>query len=271
MQIRRRPTRYALLTLVLMVTVTPRLLLPQSNDQSQDQSDDRDWIYPLDQGPDSEPDWVRPDDGTAPVESLDTVTRAVVAAQAHSFEFDAKMDAIRYLAEQLEAGAVAPRDPAAVEILSFLALERYQHEIRRDGRLINDYPIVRAEAIRLLGAVGGDSARLTIRRVLTVEQDPYVLGVAVRAAAVSSDVPDQELFQRLTYLVGQMNARQTPDNSLAQAIVSSVLEMQQRLGRIDDPDLFRAIISIAQGSYNYGIREQALDLIDLLRTQDRPQ
>lgn len=261
-----------ILTLVRLLAAIVLCIVPiLSFAQSSEAPDAPDWIESIDQQPEAESDWVRPEGLEEQTPPLDPTTATVIAAYARSFEFDAKRSAIRMISERYSAGTLGAEDVRATEILSFLALERYEREIRREGRLINDFPMVRAEALQLLGAMGGTQAGVTIQRALVVERDPYVLSVAVRAAAHTTPDSAGELLGRLTVLVERMNAQSRPDNNLAQAVVQAVVEIHNRIGRIDSPELFRALISIAQGSYGYSVRQEALSVVDLLRRQDLPE
>lgn len=230
-----------------------------------------DWIQPADTQPEATGDWVRPPDGDARAPVLGNQAAVVLRSQAYRIDMDAKLAVIRTLESIHESEEIPPSDELAVEILSFLATEAFDYQVRRDGRVINDFPLVRAQAVYLLGAIGGPAASATVKRVLLHEEDSYVLAAAVSAAAASARHADPELLERMTLLVQRMNALRRPDNALALSVIRAVRELHTRAGPIDDPDLFRSLIAIAQGGYAASVRRDAVEVIDLLRKQYESQ
>ena len=229
-----------------------------------------DWIQTTDVQPETDGDWVRPDDGVSDIPSVGTQAIVALRAEAFAVDLDAKARVLATLGQMHEEGRLSPDDGQALDLIAFLATESYDFQIRRDGRVVNDFPMVRAEAVRLLGAVGGPAATITLQRVLNHEDDAFVLSQSVTAVAQAAREATPELLTTLTTLVTRMNALRRPDNALALAVVNAVNDLHERSGGIDDPDLFRALILIAQGGYSTTVRRAAARVIDALRLQPRP-
>jgi HEAT repeat protein len=233
-------------------------------EQGEDQPD---WIQSTDTQPDSASDWIQPGTDTPTTLPIPEQALTTLRAQAFRINIDSKSRVLSTLRVMLQDNRLGPDDGPAVELISFLATEAYDFQIRQDGRVTNDFPMIRAEAVQLLGSVGGPAATVTLQRVLKHEEDGYVLSRAVTAVAQASPEPSPELLSTLTALVNHMNAVRRPDNALAMAVINAVEDLHVSSKGIDDPDLFRALISIAQGGYSTAVRRAAVRVIDILRQQ----
>jgi len=96
-----------------------------------------------------------------------------------------------------------------------------------------------------------------------------VLSEAVRAVGISAQTATPELLALLTGLTVRMENLQRPDNALAMAVLNTVDKLQSVGDPIDDPDLFRALIQIAQGPYSNTVRREALNLVNKLRRREQ--
>jgi HEAT repeat protein len=226
-----------------------------------------DWIEATEIQPEVDGDWIRLEPERPAVPAVGAQAISALRAEAFAIDLAAKARALATLEDLHAENRLGPDDSLAVDLIAFLATESYDFQVRREGRVINDFPMIRAEAVRLLGSLGGAGATATLSRVLRYEDDPYVLSQAVIAVAQAASGPTPELLRTLTTLVNQMNALRRPDNALAIAIVNAVRDLHERSAGIDDPDLFRALISITQGGYSTAVRRAAVEVINTLRRQ----
>lgn len=247
------------LILAVLLIFTPLAGVAQAADNSPD------WIQPRSVAPENGADWVRPEAEEDQPPPIGEQALTALRAQAFSVDLDAKDRVLAALEQRNDNGQLGSLDEQAIEVIAFLATESYDYEVRRSGRTINDFPSVRARAVQLLGSVGGPLAQSTLHHVLIKEQDPFVLAQAVTAIAGAADAPSADLMKDMASLVTRMSAQRRPDNALAAAVVRAVQRFNERFGHIDDPDIFRALISIAQGGYSTTIRRRALEVIDQLR------
>ena len=260
------------LPLLLLILSVNLMAQTTSGDQEESREIDEaqpDWIQPTEIQPEADGDWVRPDAADSTIPALRPQVITALRAQAFAIDLDAKSRVLATLGQMHAEDQLSPDDSPALDLLAFLATESYDFQIRREGRVINDFPMIRADAVLLLGSIGGPAATATLERVLKHEEDAYVLSQAVTAVAQTASAPTPELLSTLTTLVTRMNAVARPDNALAIAVVNAVGDLHERSGGIDDPDLFRALISIAQGGYSTTVRRAAARVIDELR--ERPQ
>lgn len=124
-------------------------------------------------------------------------------------------------------------------------------------------PVARISALELLGDVGGVRARRGVLETLRHERDTAVLSAAVVSLGSMRPPPSTEITGLLTGLLEGRSARREPQ------LVRAILETTRILGQppyaISDPDLYRAILAIAQGPYPRSLREHAYELVDELR------
>ena len=264
------PSALILLMLALAVTLAAQTTSPDREQPPEPGEEQPDWIQPTEVQPETDSDWVRPEGGDPHVPPVGPQAVIALRAQAFAINLDAKARVLATLRHMHEENRLSPNDAPAIDLIAYLATESHDFQVRRDGRVINNFPMIRAEAVRLLGSVGGPASTATLQRVLNHEDDTYVLSQAVTAVARAAPEPTPELLTTLTTLVNRMNAVRRPDNALAIAVINAVNDLHGRSSAIDDPDLFRALISIAQGGYSTTVRRAALQVIDTLRQRPQP-
>ncbi len=264
--------RSALPLLMLLLSVSLMAQTTSGDQEHLRETDDvqPDWIQSTEVQPDTDGAWVRPDGADATTPTVRPQAIIALRAEAFAIDLDAKSRVLATLGQMHEENRLSPDDRPAMDLIAFLATESYDFQVRREGRVINDFPMIRADAVRLLGSVGGPAATSTLERVLKHEDDAYVLSQAVTAVARATPAPTPELLMTLTTLITRMNAVRRPDNALAIAVINAVGDLHERSGGIDDPDLFRALISIAQGGYSITVRRAATRVIDELRGRPQP-
>jgi len=183
----------------------------------------------------------------------------MVRAEAESSDRDLKMSALEEIADMVEDGSAADNAPI-VDILSYLAAESVSNIAREQGRVLNDYPEVRRESVRLLGLIGTDRAVHELEKVLLRDPEPMVTSEAILAIA-SIDIENRALRDRLIF---EAIHRQTAqDNLLASTFLRSVEMIVQRDGNEISPSILAEVVRIAEGhsGYNRAVRKQASGLL----------
>jgi len=203
-----------------------------------------------------EKDWIVP--GTA------AVRERLLFAQAVSPNRETKIRALREIGGSIEAGTLPPGDAESLAILSYLAQEGVKSETRGGSPAERDYPDVRRASCELLGKLGGEEATRTLLSVLESESEPMVLSEAVYAIARIGGRPDRKILRILTRLI-EVHVLAKNDDNLAFTCLLAVEKLDTPERRIDDPDLYRAILRMLDAPLIGEVRRKALDVIDRLR------
>ena len=112
---------------------------------------------------------------------LKSIEFQILREKATSDDRDVKLSALDDLEKRIDAG-LSSSDAAQVEfVLEYLALEGSGRISRENGRKINDFPEVRRRAASLLGRVGTEEAKNALIRVLLIDDEPMVKAEAAYA------------------------------------------------------------------------------------------
>jgi len=198
-----------------------------------------------------------------------SVQSQIIRAEAYSNDQDMKMIAISDIQMMIEDGKVEQDDPIILQVLFDLGQEGISRQVREQGHVINDFPIVRKEACRLLGEVGGDQARAFLTNILLTDPEPMVMSEAVIALAkCGSD--DTTRTQRVMAASMYRQTATKRDNNFAVAFLNAVEIMFKSGDEITDPFLFEEIIKIADPSSGYRtiVQKRAIVLLKVLQGQD---
>ena len=109
---------------------------------------------------------------------LSTVEDVVITELANSDERDNKLVALQYLENAVEEGRVSPDMMVA---LDHLAGEGINTQSRQSGRLVNNYPDIRAKACDLLAKVPSEESKTTLKNIALADNEPMVITAAVRS------------------------------------------------------------------------------------------
>ena len=211
-----------------------------------------------------DPDWV-------PVQPRDPEPGHERRVEVHSLRYgvqstsiDQKLSAIRRIEELHHRGDFEPWDRDIMALLHYAATEGVTYRIIDPGRPAPSYPLARMRAVQLLGKVGGPYARSTVLEVIRWDDETVVLSEAAAALARMRAETDDELITHLTGLIERMR-RTTHDDRLAWSILNAVDELDRQSWGMQDPALFRAILTLAQAPYSLRVQRRAIEVIDLLR------
>ena len=186
----------------------------------------------------------------------------IIKAEAESVDRDMKMIAIQDIEKMISDGAVGEDDREMVGILSSLGTEGISNQVIEQGAVINNFPMVRKEAVRLLGEVGGDYARDALVTVLLTDNEPMVMSEAV--VALSKVGPDEQGVA-MAVLADAMRSQTAlvKDNNFANAFILAVENLAQSNGGVDDIRVFEELTKIAdpRSGYITVVRKKAFELL----------
>ncbi len=184
------------------------------------------------------------------------------ARRPHTAE---KRRVIARFTELVDTDSISPFDRASIDLLGYLALEGVRTQ-RMPAPRSNPAgsPLIRREAVELLGRIGGPHADEVVRSVMRSDDDLVVLAEAVYALGQIRSEPDSELLQLLTRILVRNN-RIMHDDNLAYATLLTVERLHRSSWGIEDPDLFRAVFEVRNGPYLGVVRSKADEVARLLR------
>ncbi|WP_191014723.1 HEAT repeat domain-containing protein [Treponema zioleckii] len=109
---------------------------------------------------------------------LSSVQDVVITELSNSDERDNKLVALQYLEDAVNSGNVTPDMMAA---LDHLAGEGITTQERTNGRIMNNYPDIRAKACDLLGQVKSEEAKQSLMKIALADNEPMVMTAAIRS------------------------------------------------------------------------------------------
>jgi len=190
----------------------------------------------------------------------------IIKAEADSIDRDMKIIALQDIEEMIGDGQVSPSDKQMLGILANLGSEGISNQVIEQGSVINNYPMVRKEACRLLGEVGGDYARDALVNVLISDNEPMVMSEAV--VALSKVGPDEQGIV-IAVLADSMRSQTAlnKDNNFANAFILAIDNLAVNSEGIDDLRIFEELTKIAdpRSGYITVVRKKAFELLKNLQ------
>src|SRR5574344_2340148 len=111
-------------------------------------------------------------------EYMSNVEDSIITELASATDYDNKLVALQYIEAAINEGRNSPEMLAA---LDSLAGEGVSTQARTNGRVMNNFPDIRAKACDLLGHVHAEESKVTLDNVLKTANEPMVLSSALRA------------------------------------------------------------------------------------------
>ena len=195
-----------------------------------------------------------------------SMQQQIIQAEAYSNDMDMKLIAISDIQAMVDNGDVSEDDSFTLRILYDLGQEGVTREVREQGHVINDFPIVRKEACRLLGEIGGDEARTFLINILLNDPEPMVMSEAVMAIA-KCGLDDKGNAQRAMAASMYRQSAYLKDNNFAVAYLNAIEMLVKDGYEITDPFVWEEVVKIADPSSGYAtiVQKRALALLKLLQ------
>lgn len=196
-----------------------------------------------------------------------TVKAQIIRSQAESPDRDMKIIAIQDIEEMIQAGEVDENSIEIIDILGDLSAEGIDKRVVEGGRVINNFTMVRKEAVRILGEIGGDSARDSILNIFKNENETMVLTEAVLALSKAGVDENGEVLDLISWTMHSQTAV-NKDNTFANASLSAIQKLAKDNEGINNEKVFREIAAIAdpRNGYITVVRMKALQLLDELQS-----
>ncbi|MBQ3670452.1 MAG: HEAT repeat domain-containing protein [Treponema sp.] len=203
-------------------------------------------------------------DKTVEESYLSSVEDVVITELAKSDERDNKLVALQYLESAVNEGRVTPDMVAA---LDSLAGEGIASQTRENGRLMNNYPDIRAKACELLGKVATEEAKHSLVKIALNDNEPMVLSSAVRSLGDIGSNEGDEVVNTIVW-ANKGNRILNPTSSLALEVVIALEKLADSTE--DKRELIQEVSKIAT-DYHYvtPVRTRALELLKRLQSSGR--
>jgi hypothetical protein len=191
----------------------------------------------------------------------ESIENMIIREQSVAAGRDQKMVALEYIGEAIERGNTSGDVRNALE---YLALEGLTNQTRENGRMINNFPDVRARAVTYLGDIGTPEAKNALLKVMLADPEPMVLTEAVKALAKIGLNENEETANTISWVVTRFDVL-NPDNLLALSALEAFEILAEKNGGLKDPSALRTIMRIADGRYISPVKDRARQLIFDLR------
>ena len=166
---------------------------------------------------------------------------------------------IRLFARAYDAGKRYLND-----ILEFLASDGVKRPLYEDGLLVNDFPLIRSQAIDILGITGNFNTINFMTDLLIYEWDDFVLSSIIRSLGYLQSDMDYSITNALA------NYYRRKPNDLNIRSVSSILVTVQKMNDYNgsiNKDLLTIVTNIFLRSSSRSVKELALDTIQAVKKQ----
>jgi len=108
------------------------------------------------------------------------------------------------------------------------------------------------------------NAKNALLTVLVTDDEPMVMAEAAYALGMLGLNEGNQVVSALTYTLARQDPDQ-PDGNLAYAICLSLEKIARANNGIKDPEAYRTLVRIAQGSYIETVKRKALQTLDEMR------
>jgi len=198
---------------------------------------------------------------SAEEEYLSTVEDVVITELANSDERDNKLVALQYLENAVEEGRVSPDMMVA---LDHLAGEGINTQSRQSGRLVNNYPDIRAKACDLLAKVPTEESKTTLKNIALADNEPMVITAAVRSLGEIGMNDNDDVVNTIAW-ANKKNAVLNPTSSLALEVLIAYEKIADKVQ--DKGSMIQSVGQIAT-NYHYvkPVRDRALVLLKNLQS-----
>lgn len=192
---------------------------------------------------------------------MSTVEDVVITELANSDERDNKLVALQYLEMAVDEGRVSPDMLVA---LDHLAGEGVNTQSRTGGRLMNNFPDIRAKACDILAKVPTEESKTTLKNIALADNEPMVITAAVRSLGEIGMNDNDDVVGVIAW-ANKKNAALNPTSSLAFEVLVAYEKIADSVQ--DRSAMIQSVSQIAT-NYKYAkpVRERALELLKKLQS-----
>ncbi len=193
-------------------------------------------------------------------EYLSSVEDVVITELANSEERDNKIVALQYLETAVNEGRATPD---MMKALGGLAGEGITTQSRTNGRLMNNFPDIRAKACDILANVKTEESKDTLVKIALADNEPMVITAAIRSLGEIGINNNDEVSETIAW-AQKKNAVLNPTSSLALEVLIAYEKIADKVE--NKGPMIQAVGQIA-ANYRYvtPVRTRALELLKKLQ------
>lgn len=194
-------------------------------------------------------------------EYLSSIQDVVITELANSDERDNKLVALQYLESAVNEGNVTPDMMVA---LDHLAGEGVSTEARTNGRLVNNFPDIRAKACDLLAKVKTEESKDTLKKVALLDNEPMVITSAIRSLGEVGINDKDEVIDAIAW-ANKKNAVLNPTSSMALEVL---IAYEKLVDTVENKGPMIQSVGAIATNYRYAtpVRQRALNLLKQLQS-----
>ncbi|WP_407396989.1 HEAT repeat domain-containing protein [Treponema sp.] len=202
----------------------------------------------------------RKSETTVEDEYMASAEDTIIGELAASDDYDNKLVALSYLKDAVEGGRTSPE---VIASLSRLAGEGVKTTARTNGRVMNNFPDVRAQACDLLGEVATEESKNTLVSIAVEDKEPMVVTAAIRSLG-NIGINDNDEVVNMIEFVHKRYAALNPTSSLALEILNAYEKLAPN---VQDKGPMIQSISEIRTNYRYAtpVRTRATELLKSLQ------
>jgi HEAT repeat protein len=192
---------------------------------------------------------------------------ATIGAQIHSRDRVQQFLALATLESQIESGLIDRNDPELVTALSPAVDQGVFVVSTYSDRPIERYdPMVRTQAVRILGEIGSESARAKLQQSVLHDPEPIVRAQALLSLGQIARDPDGSATRVIARRL--MLEHYEPDQFDPGVIDAALRALRSLVGNGDnviDPAIRETLIELAgDGRYTQEFRSRALSILAMM-------
>ena len=150
-------------------------------------------------------------------EYLNDVAGDSIMQLVDSDDFDSKIVALEFLANAVEDGNTSD---AVIQALDRLAGEGLTTQARTNGRLMNNYPEIRAKACKIMAQVPTEHSKNTLISIAIADNEPMVIAAACKSLGEIGINENDEAIKAIAF-ANKRNRILNPTSSLALEVLNS--------------------------------------------------
>jgi len=183
---------------------------------------------------------------------------SIIKTMASSNVPEQKMEALHGIEKMLNEDPAGEEVKDLLNILSGLAAEGTTNLRVDQGQVLNDYPAIRLEAVRLMGLTRSPDAMNMLVTVLRNEKDIAILSEASLAAA-RLDAGSWKLLVPYYYRILKIQKESYRNDQLMQDVLVSIRIIADRDESIlDEPMILEGIVFVAEAELGFSKKTVAL-------------
>lgn len=173
----------------------------------------------------------------------------------------AKENILDEISKNFDSEKYSEDDKKLIELVDFLMGEGSVRRQFENGRLINDFPEIRRQSVKIMARIGGSDAKFSLLNALNTETHSSVKAEICLALAEPNMSDDSgDILRALSYMYRTTNR---PDQSLVKALIEAV-ENIAKGNSMNYSEAIYLLSEIQHGNYNKEIRMRALEAIETL-------